>query len=677
MTSEHGFAATPSRSVAFIGAGPTAASLLERLSASYRELLGGVELHVHLVDPFPAGRGRVWRPDQSPLVWMNSMAEDVTIFTDGSVRCDGPIVPGPTLLEWSQAVLEDPRELARLSPEIVGELTSMTGMTFPTRRVQTGYLDWVHRRVRAALPAGIVVHDHAARAVALDNGIDGADGSQIVTTSTGERITADVVVLSLGHLDAHLSRDDDAIAEFARRHGLVFHAAGHTAEFDLSDIDAGADVIARGFGQAFTDLVAMLTEGRGGRFVTETNGPAGATGATGATDTPSPLRYEASGREPLIHVGSRRGVPYRSKLDYRLQAPMVALPKFLDEATIAALVSRETLLEFRPDILPLLLKDIGWAYYHELFTAHPDRVAMTWDEFADRYSAAVDEAEIAVVVRSAVREAEDRFDLLALDRPLAGLRFDSIAAFGEHLRAHIDKDVRRRTDAAYSADLAAFTAMLQMFGVLGRINGSGRMTNRSRVEDVSGWWFDFFMYYASGPPPGRLRQLLALADAGIVRFIGAGMEVHCDEARGRFAATSTSHGDEVVASVLVDARVAKPTVSRTADGLLAALFLRGDVAEESVTDRSSGWTRNTGKVVVGGHSMRLVGADGAPHPRRHALGVFTSRPAAGAFARPNTNAPIFRQNDAVARSILSTLADLAARDGQQPDTPLEQQGALR
>lgn len=659
------------RSVAFVGAGPTAASLLERLSASYPELLGGVELHVHLIDPFPAGRGRVWRPDQSPLVWMNSMAEDVTIFTDGSVRCDGPIVPGPTLLEWSQAVLEDPRERARLSPEIVGELTSMTGMTFPTRRVQTGYLDWVHRRVRAALPAGVVVHDHAARAVALD---DAADGSQIVTTSTGECISADVVVLSLGHLDAHLSRDDDAIAEFARRHGLAFHAAGHTAEFDLSDIDAGADVIARGFGQAFTDLVAMLTEGRGGRFVTKATGP---NGATGASDTTTALRYEASGCEPVIHVGSRRGVPYRSKLDYRLQAPMVGLPKFLDEATIAALVSRETLLEFRPDILPLLLKDIGWAYYHELFTAHPDRVAMTWAEFADRYSAAVGEAEIAVVVDSAVPAGEDRFDLLALDRPLAGLRFDSIAALGEHLRAHIDGDLHRRTDVAFSADLAAFTAMLLMFGVLGRINGSGRMTNRSRVEDVSGWWFDFFMYYASGPPPGRLRQLLALVDAGIVCFIGAGMEVHCDEARGRFVATSTSHGDEVVASVLVDARVAKPTVSRTADGLLAALFVRGDVAEESVTDRSSGWTRNTGKVVVGGHSMRLIGADGAAHPRRHALGVFTSRPAAGAFARPNTNAPIFRQNDAVARSILSTLADLAARDGQQPDTPCEQQGALR
>ena len=634
---------TQRRSVAFIGVGPTGSSLLERLSASYPELLDATALDVHLIDPFPAGLGRVWRPDQSPLVWMNSMAEDVTIFTDSSVRCDGPIVPGPTLLDWSHDVLGDPVERARLDPAIAGELSTMTGMTFPTRRVQTAYLDWFHRRVRAALPAEVVLHEHRERAVALD---EEADGTQVATLASGVQIRADVVVLALGHLDARLGRADSAIAEFADRHVLVFHAAGHTAEFDYSDIEPGVDVIARGFGQAFTDLVAILTEGRGGRFV---EGEVGEHGA---------LRYEASGREPVIHVGSRRGVPYRSKLDYRLQAPLVRLPKFLDDATVAALLGRDEPIEFRPDVLPLLLKDIGWAYYHELFVAHPDRVAMTWAEFAAGYERAANQAEIAALVEAAVPADEDRFDLLALDRPLAGQSFASVDELNKFLCAHIDGDVRRRTDPAHSADLAAFSAMLILFGVLGRISASGRMTNRSRVEDASGWWFAFFMYYASGPPPGRLRQLLALADAGVVRFIGGGMTVHCDEARGRFVATSTSHDEQIVASVLVDARVAKATVSRTADPLLIALAERGEIVEEVVCDDATGWSLNTGKVVVDGPDMHLVDAHGRLHPRRHALGVFTSRPAAGAFARPNTNAPIFRQNDAVARSVLSTLASL-------------------
>ncbi len=52
------------------------------------------------------------------------------------------------------------------------------------------------------------------------------------------------------------------------------------------------------------------------------------------------------------------------------------------------------------------------------------------------------------------------------------------------------------------------------------------------------------MYYASGPPPERLRQLLALADAGLVRFVGADMRVTADEETGTFVATSSSHPDQ-------------------------------------------------------------------------------------------------------------------------------------
>jgi len=72
------------------------------------------------------------------------------------------------------------------------------------------------------------------------------------------------------------------------------------------------------------------------------------------------------------------------------------------------------------------------------------------------------------------------------------------------------------------------------------------------------------------------------------------------------------------------------------------------------------WQFNTGKVVVATKALHLVDAAGRAHPRRHALGNFTSRPAAGAFARPRTNAPAFRQNDAVARVVLAELAEAAS-----------------
>ena len=100
------------------------------------------------------------------------------------------------------------------------------------------------------------------------------------------------------------------------------------------------------------------------------------------------------------------------------------------------------------------------------------------------------------------------------------------------------------------------------------------------------------MYYASGPPPDRLRQFLALADAGLLRFTGADTTVTTDAERGVFVARSTSHPDEIAATALVDARIAGPSVSRSLSPLLQRWRERGEVLEEVVVDGD--WSANTG-----------------------------------------------------------------------------------
>src|SRR5690349_1189426 len=89
-----------------VGAGPGATGLLERLVANAPELLGDQHVHVTLVDPHPPGAGRVWRADQSPLLLMNSMAEDVTMFPDETVTVEGPLAAGPALHEWAGEAIE-------------------------------------------------------------------------------------------------------------------------------------------------------------------------------------------------------------------------------------------------------------------------------------------------------------------------------------------------------------------------------------------------------------------------------------------------------------------------------------------------------------------------------------------------------------------------------------------
>lgn len=99
-----------------IGAGPRGTGLIERIAANAPSLYGDRPLDIHLVDPFPPGGGRIWRHDQSPLLWMNSMAEDVTMFTDETVRQEGPVRPGPALDAWAADVREGGPNPDRTSP---------------------------------------------------------------------------------------------------------------------------------------------------------------------------------------------------------------------------------------------------------------------------------------------------------------------------------------------------------------------------------------------------------------------------------------------------------------------------------------------------------------------------------------------------------------------------------
>ncbi|NEE15286.1 adenylate cyclase, partial [Streptomyces sp. SID7499] len=77
-----------------------------------------------------------------------------------------------------------------------------------------------------------------------------------------------------------------------------------------SDLDAlrpGEPVIVRGIGLAFIDLMVLLTEGRGGRHEDGV--------------------YLPSGREPVLYVGSRRGVPYHAKIGYGWTGERPPLPQ--------------------------------------------------------------------------------------------------------------------------------------------------------------------------------------------------------------------------------------------------------------------------------------------------------------------------------------------------------------
>ncbi|MET7655235.1 MULTISPECIES: FAD/NAD(P)-binding protein [unclassified Streptomyces] len=574
-----------------VGAGPRGTGLIERIAANAPELYAGSGLEIHLVDPHPPGAGRIWRAAQSPLLWMNSHAEDVTMYTDETVEMAGPVRPGPTLHEWA----------------------GIDGQTFADRQIQGSYLRWVHEQAVAALPPEITVRHHPGRALRVSGPREGRQ--QVWLEGRDRPLSADLVVLALGHLDAELDQEQRELAAYAGEHGLVHLPPDFTADSDLSALPAGEPVLVRGFGLAFVDLMVLLTEGRGGRYEGDT--------------------YVPSGREPVLYVGSRRGVPYHSKIGYDWTGERPPLPRFLGPAEIDGLLARPGGFDFRRDVWPLVEKELGFAHYHRLFTAHAERTAIAWTDFEEKYGAASEGAEREALVASAVPDPRDRLDLAAIDRPLDGVTYGSFEEFQEGLRGYVADDLSRRHDAAHSTDLAVFLGLLSVYGQL------------VRLGDIGSWWHGFFSYLASGPPGPRLRQLLALSRAGVLKFVGAGMAVHARD--GVFRASSTTvPGFSVEARALVEARLPEPTLRRALDPLLRELHTEG-----------AGETPD-GLLRVDPADGRVLDRSGRPHPRRFALGPHTDGRTAGAFTRPRTGGPAFRQNDATARAALVFLRDLGA-----------------
>lgn len=588
------------RSLVIVGAGPRGTGILERIAANAPSLYAGHEgdegLDIHLVDPYPPGGGRVWRREQSPLLWMNSQAQDVTMFTDETVELDGPVLPGPALDEWG----------------------GFAGTDFVSRRAQSGYLRWVYEKAVAALPRGAVVHHHARRALRVGGPREGRQ--QVWLEGRPRPLLADLVILAQGHLDAELDDEQRELAQYAGRNGLVHLPPDFTADSDLSALAPGEPVIVRGFGLAFVDLMVLLTEGRGGRH----EGDA----------------YVASGREPVLYVGSGRGVPYHSKIGYTWDDALGArppLPRFLGPGEIDELLARPGGFDFGRDVWPLIDKELGFAHYHRLFTAHPERTTVAWTDFEEKYAAAAPLGpELDALVAAAVPDPADRLDLAALDRPLEGVRYASYPALQEGLRDCIAADLTRRHDPAHSTDLAVFLGLLSVYGQV------------VRLGDVGTWWHGFFSSLASGPPGPRLKQLLALSRAGIVRFLGADVRVRAEDGVFR-ASSATLPGQVTEARALVEARLPQPTLARTRDPLLRELYAEGAAATPA------------GLLAVDARDGRILDRAGVPHPRRFALGPHTNARGAGAFTRPRTNSPSFRQNDATARAVLAFLRDLSCR----------------
>ena len=627
--------------IVFIGGGPRTAGVLERIAANRPDVFTG-PLQIHVVEPHIPGSGRIWRYHQDPGLLLNSMAADITMFTDQSVECAGPAAPGPGLAEWAAGVLDASIiDVPDFPQPLWQQLRTLTGTTFPTRRLQSQYLEWFFRRASRSLGRSVTVHRTTAVGVSAFD-----DGGHHVELANGRTLHADIVVTALGHTDSRPDAISARFSDFAARHGGYHAAPSYTTDVDYSPIAPGQDVIVAGMGLAFVDLLVLLMEGRGGRFQETDDGG---------------LRYLPSGREPRLWTGSRRGVPYHSKISATLRGQAPGPLRFFTADAVEALLAQHGELDFQQHLWPLIAKEAGYYYYRELLTGSPERAAMDWEMFAARY-AEVDwySRGREELVAAAVPDPGLHLDLEKLDRPFAGLRFGGHRAVQEAVADYIEQDLALRDSPDHPETLALFLALLHVYMEVGRVVPPERLNARSQ-QVIHGWWHGFFSFVDSGPPPHRLREMLALHRAGVLQFLGPGPEVTPDEASGTFLATSRQSDVTVSAKALIEARLPSTSVARSLNPMLASLYESGLGSEQQLL--TSDGIHSTGKLLVSA-AHRLVGADGQPSPTLFGIGPGTSGWGAGAFARPNTNAAPFRENDALARTILGVARDIAVRPSE-------------
>lgn len=633
---------TTALEVCIVGAGPRGLSVLERICANERKSAAHGSVVIHLVDPYPPGPGRVWRTDQSRLLLMNTVASQVTVFTDGTVEMDGPVDPGPSLHEWARTVV--PCDDAGAYDDATrAEALRLGADDYPTRAFYGRYLEYAYHRVTREAPTHCTIVEHRTRAVALEDDGPAPGGAQTLTLADGTRLAGlDAVVLAQGHVRGRPSQKEAEWSRRAAAHGLAHFLPANPADLDLSEVKAGRPVLIRGLGLNFFDQMALLTHGRGGTFVRRAGG----------------LGYLPSGREPLIYAGSRRGIPYHARGENEKGAHGRYEPRLLDPDTIRAL-RRRTLegerVHFSTHLWPLIAKEVESVYYETLLVSRGQGEHVP--AFAEAYLAAPGKAAERELLDAHGVEEGAHWDWDALARPAGSTRFTDRAHFRRWLLDYLARDMREAAAGNVSGPLkAALDVLRDLRNEIRLAVDHGGLEGNSYRDDLQGWYTPLNAFLSIGPPVSRIEELHALIEAGVVEILGPDLEIAIESGgpAPAFAARSRSVDAEPVrAAVLIEARLPEPDLRRTGDALLLHLLHTGQAVPYRL-EGSCGTVYESGGLAVTPRPYRTVDAHGRAHPRRFAYGVPTEAVhwVTAAGIRPGVNSVTLGDSDSIARALL-------------------------
>ncbi|HEY5832488.1 FAD/NAD(P)-binding protein [Streptomyces sp.] len=627
--------------VCVIGAGPRGLSVLERICARERRRASCGELVVHLVDPEAPGPGRVWRTDQPRHLLMNTVASQITLYTDDSVEIEGPIEPGPTLYDWARELGSGAGD-GRCDDETLAEARGLGPDSYPTRAFYGRYLQDVFQRLVDGAPRHVTVQVHTSRAVAMADTYGVTGGPQGVRLENGTRLNnLSAIVMAQGHLPSHPSPREARTASLARIHHLTYIPPGNPADHDLSEVKPGENVLLRGLGLNFFDYMTLFTAGRGGRYETRDGR----------------LLYHPSGEEPRMFAASRRGIPYQARGEnqkgpYGRYTPRLLTPQVIEELRERHRAGR--LLRFSTDLWPLIAREVESAYYGTLLRSR-GRGAEA-EDFIARYLAAGGLMDLSGLLDDFGIEPDDHWDWDRLARPCGNRTFGGSEEFHQWLLDYLRRDVREARAGNVDGPLkAALDVLRDLRNEIRLLVDHGGVDGSSYRDDVVQWYTPLNAFLSIGPPASRIQEMVALIEAGVLRLIGPGTGIRIATTDPAFLAKSpVVDAEPVRATVLIEARMGEPDLLRTADPLLRHLLETEQCAPYSIPT-ANGRVYQTGGMAVTERPYHVIDADGHAQPRRFAYGVPTESVhwVTAAGIRPGVNSVTLGDSDAIAAAVLA------------------------
>ncbi|MER5771768.1 FAD/NAD(P)-binding protein [Streptomyces sp. NPDC001985] len=625
--------------IGIVGVGPRGLSVLERLCANERASPSHTSVTVHVVDRSGPGAGTVWRTEQSRHLLMNTVASQITVYTDESTTIEGPVEPGPTLYEWATG-LRALGDLGGFPPEVREEAAGLGPDTYPTRAFYGCYLNDCFQRVVDSAPAHVTVTVHRSRAVAMadTHGVPG--GPQGLRLEDGTRLNRlDAIVLAQGHVPTRPTAREERTASLARIHHLTYVTPTNPADLDLSVIGAGRPVLLRGLGLCFFDYMALFTAGRGGSFERGGDGR---------------LVYRPSGDEPRMYAFSRRGVPYQARGENEKGASGRYFPRLLTPAKVAELRRSPERVNFGRDLWPLIRREVESVYYGTLLESVGRGEAR--EAFTDAYLGLAPDADPGPLLESAGIAGSERWDWGRISKPCSGQEFADRDGFRKWLVEYLERDVREARAGNVNGPLKAALDVLRDLRneVRLAVDHSG-LDGDSHRDDLEGWYTPLNAFLSIGPPASRIEELIALIEAGLMEITGPGTHVRLNTAAPEFVASSPLvPGEPVRATALIEARLPEPDLRRTNDPLLRHL-LNTDQAMPYRIPGGHGTVFETGGLAVTERPYRLLDGRGQAHPRRFAYGVPTESVhwVTAAGIRPGVDSVTVGDSDAIARAVLA------------------------